>query len=264
MNTRPSLIVLFSVVFISALPAADPATAMCNPGDFVCQKFGSSSESQRARRAEPDPRPAANRSRPRPAARAPVAPVAVPDTDGEQDEIQTSMVSPIPSTAPPVQLTTLAPGSIAAPPGDLGTLVFGSDDRIEAATARCRPLPHSLRRIDCTVAMHRLALTSGPGAGCLATLKVRNVELAKDEAGRWQNEEAIALCGGRLIRRTEFLPVALNGSPQFALKERYELIGGDQQCAAPYLRSRQPLDRTFLPLGQSRTRELQCGRVTAR
>jgi hypothetical protein len=174
------------------------------------------------------------------------------------------MVSPIPSTAPPAQLTTLTPGSIDAPPKDLATLVLGVRDSIETASARCRALPHSLRRVDCTVAMHRLALTSGPGAGCLATLKVRDIELAKDEAGRWRHEEAIALCGGRLIRRTEFFPVALNGEPQFALKEQYEMLGGDPECAAPYLRSRQPLDRTFLPLGDSRTRHLNCGRVTAR
>lgn len=266
MPPRSSLILLFSVVFMSAPPVAAPAVAMCNPGDFVCQKFSGPSEPRSTARPERRTRPAASRSRPaEPVARAPARPAPIPSTDPEEEgEIQTSMVSPIPSTAPPVQLTTLAPGSIDTPPGDLGTLVFGSNDRIESATARCQPHPKSLRRLDCTVAIHRLALTSGPGAGCLATLKVRDVELTKDEAGRWQHEEAIALCGGRLIRRTEVFPVALDGEPQFALKERYELIGGDQTCAAPYLRTRQPLDRAFLPLGHGRTRQLDCGRITAR
>jgi hypothetical protein len=40
--------------------------------------------------------------------------------------------------------------------------------------------------------------------------------------------------------------------------------GGNQDCAAPYLANRRPLERAFMPLGQNRARRLHCGRVTAR
>lgn len=259
MPLRLSLLVVLSVVFMSP----DPAAALCEPGDFVCRKFSNTSSTQTS-------------SRPRRVQRRTIRTRAAPKVDEEktttetaaedrtEDPVRTTMAGPIALSAPSVQLTTLPPGSIEDPPKELGTLVFGSTDRIETATAGCQLSKHSLRRVDCNIAIHRLALTSGNGAGCLATLKMRTIELAKDSSGRWRHEEAIALCGGRLIRRTELFPVALNGDPRFALREDYEMRGGNQDCAAPYLAARRPLERAFMPLGQNRARRLHCGRVTAR
>ena len=256
MPLRLSLLVLLGVVLMSPTPAA----ALCDPGDFVCRKFSNASKKQtRAGPRRAPRRTSTTRSPPKPA-----QPVEIAAEDAPEAPVRTSMAGPIALSAPPVQLTTLPPGSIEDPPKELGTLVFGSVDRIETATAECSLTKRSLRRVDCTVAIHRLALTSGDGAGCLATLKMRTIELAKDAAGRWRHEEAIALCGGRLIRRTEAFPVALNGEPQFALREQYEMLGGAKDCAAPYLATRRPLERAFMPLGYKRTRGLRCGRVTAR
>jgi len=264
MPPRLSLSILsgvLGVVFMSATPAA----AMCEPGDFACRKFSNSANAKPKRARRPQNRTRSTR-RPRTRTTAPVvAKAPVPEELQETESpVRTTMAGPIVLSPAPVQVTTLSPGSIEEAPKDLSTLVFGSNDRIESATAVCRPTKHSLRRVNCTLAMHRLALTSGSGNGCLATLKVRAIELAKDTSGRWRHEEAIALCGGRLIRETEFFPVALNGQPQFALRERYEMIGGNQDCAAPYLATRRPLDRTFMPLGHERTQKLACGAVTAR
>jgi hypothetical protein len=258
MPLRLSLLVLMAVVFVSP----DPAAALCEPGDFVCRKFNSSPKKETRSRPRRVQRRSTRTRAPRPEPQSQSVDAGA-ETETEEP-VRTTMAGPIALTAPPVQLTTLPPGSIDEPPSELGTLVFGSNDRIETVTAGCRLSKHSLRRVDCTIAMHRLALTSGNGAGCLATLKMRTVELAKDEAGLWRHEEAIALCGGRLIRRTELFPVALNGAPQFAVREQYEMLGGNRDCAAPYLATRRPLERTFMPLGQKRTRRLQCGRVTAR
>ncbi len=269
MPPRLSLSILagvLGVVFLGvALLSATPAAAMCEPGDFVCRKFSNSAETKRQSssrsqsRARSAPR-AKTRTTAPVVAKAPV-PEELPETE---NPVRTTMAGPIVLSPAPVQVTTLSPGSIEEAPKDLSTLVFGSNDRIESATAVCQAAKHSLRRVDCTLAMHRLALTSGIGNGCLATLKVRAIELAKDASGRWRHEEAIALCGGRLIRETEFFPVAVNGQPQFALRERYEMIGGNQDCAAPYLATRRPLDREFMPLGHERTQQLSCGTVTAR
>lgn len=259
MPLRLSLWVLLGVVFMSPSPAA----AMCEPGDFVCRKFSNSATKSAPARRAPS-RARTTRSSPPRSAPAETTERAAETIEKPEPPVRTTMAGPIALSAPPVQVTTLAPGSIEEPPKDLATLVFSSDDRIEAATAVCRPAKHSLRRVDCTLAMHRLALTSDTGAGCLATLKMRAIELAKDTSGRWRHEEAIALCGGRLIRRTEFFPVALNGEPQFAVREQYEMLGGNEECVAPYLASRRPLERTFMPLGQERTRRLACGPVTAR
>lgn len=263
MSLRLSLSVLLGVLGVAIMSSAT-AAAMCEPGDFVCRKFSNAPETKPARTSRPRSRPTTTtRTRSRPAAPA-VAKTPEPEKREEQENpVRTTMAGPIILSPAPVQVTTLAPGSIEDAPKDLSTLVFGSNERIEAATAHCRPAKHSLRRVDCTVAMHRLALTSGNGDGCLATLKVRDVEFAKDASGRWRNEEAIALCGGRLIRETELFPVAVNGEPQFALRERYEMLGGNQKCAAPYLATRRPLERTFMPNGQERAHRLACGTVTA-
>jgi hypothetical protein len=241
----------------------DPAAALCEPGDFVCRKFSNTAKTQTSSRPRRVQR-RTTRTRTAPKVDEETATTETAAEDRTEDPVRTTMAGPIALSAPSVQLTTLPPGSIEDPPKELGTLVFGSTDRIETATAGCQLSKHSLRRVDCTIAIHGLALTSGNGAGCLATLKMRTIELAKDSSGRWRHEEAIALCGGRLIRRTELFPVALNGDPRFALREDYEMHGGNQDCAAPYLATRRPLERAFMPLGQNRARRLHCGRVTAR
>ena len=89
-------------------------------------------------------------------------------------------------------------------------------------------------------------------------------KFARSQAGGWFNEDSIALCGGRLLRRTELFPVAVDGQPQYALREVYKMLGGDSTCAAPYLRSRQPLRKAYLPSGARRFSDLQCGVVASR
>jgi hypothetical protein len=259
MPLRLSLSFVLGVLGVAIMSTAS-AAANCEPDDFICRKFSSAPNSKPTRTRRP---PTRSRSIPRPSTPAVADPPALKTREEREDQVRTTMAGPIVLSPTPVQVTTLAPGSIEDAPKDLSTLVFSSNERIEAATAICRPAKHSLRRVDCTVAMHRLALTSGSGDGCLATLKVRNAEFAKDASGRWRNEEAIALCGGRLIRETELFPVAVNGEPQFALRERYEMLGGNRKCAAPYLATRRPLERTFMPNVQERAHRLACGTVTA-
>jgi hypothetical protein len=167
--------------------------------------------------------------------------------------------------APIMELTRLQPGAIQDAPKDPGGLIFGADDKVEVASATCRLVEHSTRRITCAVAVHSVKLTSNIGAGCTGTLSLRNLEFVKGEDGRWMNEDSISICGGRLLRQAELFPVAINGTPRYALREEYQMLSGDRACAAPYLRSRQPLSKSYMPANAERSRNsLRCGVVAAR
>jgi hypothetical protein len=107
-------------------------------------------------------------------------------------------------------------------------------------------------------------MTSEAGAGCLGSLGLRKITFARSEDGRWVNEDSIALCGGRLLRRSEMVPVAVDGQPHYALREAYQMLGGDRTCAAPYLRSRRPLRKTYLPASSQSSMRLPCGTVASR
>jgi hypothetical protein len=241
------------------------ASAQCAQNDLACLKFGDKSAyekpASRRKRATYRSRRKARRAAARrrntavpTAAVASVTSTATPKTT----------TANIATSLPVVNLTRLQPGAISEAPKNLPNLKFGSGDRVEIATAKCNPVERSNRRVSCAVAVHRLAITSEAGAGCVASLGLREVEFVKTEQGNWVSEDSIALCGGRLLRRTELFPVAINDSPRYALREEYQMLGGDRTCAAPYLRSRRPLRKSYMPGGNRSTRSLHCGTVASR
>ncbi len=178
--------------------------------------------------------------------------------------VKTSLIHEIEPSQPQARIGRLEAGAIQEPPRDLASLVFGSSDRVEMATAKCSPKPRSLDRIECAVSVHRLALAGSESASCIASLGLRELEFQQTSAGAWVNEDAIALCGGRLRRHTEFYPVLFNGIPRYALREEFQMVGGDRKCAAPYLRSRLPLAKAYVPAGDRRSHGLRCGTITTR
>jgi hypothetical protein len=261
MKFHLSLAVVFGILGATAFDAQ----AGCGVGDFVCEKFSRKSETRETTRR----RPTVTRYRRREqqaVVRAPVAPdpVNAGAADSTRQKIESVKTSMIQASPPPVELSRLQPGAIQEAPKDLTSLIFGSDEQIEVATAQCKPVERSIRRITCQVAVSRLALTAGEGAGCTAQLAQRSLEFVKNEDGAWVNDDAISLCGGRLLRKAELLPVSINGSRRYAFSEEYEMLGGDKKCAAPYLQSRYPLRKTYMPGSRSEVQKLNCGTVAAR
>lgn len=256
-------IVLNIIIAIGVLLAfAGSATAGCEQSDFICEKFArmKAKEATSRQRARARQAPKVNRRQRRVAA-APITrakPIsAVP--------VKTNVISNIVAAPPAINVAKLKSGAITAPPQNLMSLVFGSSDMIEVATAKCRPTEaRTTRSITCAVAVHRAKLNSSPGAGCASSLGLRQLEFIKKEDGGWVNEDSISLCGGRLLRRAELFPVSLNGSPKYALREEYQMLGGDGQCAVPYLQGRMPLKKLYLPSSHGPANRLRCGIVAAR
>lgn len=224
------------------------AAAQCEDDDYACKKF---SRADKARKAAAQRRARLNRQR-RAARRQETAPATSAIT-----------TSSLPARAAPA-LTHLKPGAMAEAPGDLAKLVFRSGDQFEQVAAKCQPVARSRQRITCTIAVHRTAMTSEAGAGCTGSLDLREMVFARTADGGWSNEDSIALCGGRLLRRTSMIAVAVDGTPQYALRETFQMLGGDSACAAPYLRSRRPLRKSYLPASAQRGTRLQCGTVASR
>ncbi|MFT5508313.1 MAG: hypothetical protein ACI89J_001387 [Hyphomicrobiaceae bacterium] len=248
--------------------APQSASAQCASNDLACQKFGSNSApkkstSRRKRatyRSRKKTRRVATRRRNTVVPTAAVASVASVTATATPK----TTTANIATSLPVANLTRLQPGAISEAPKHLPNLKFGSGDQVEIVTAKCNPIERSNRRVACAVAVHRLAITSEAGAGCVASLGLREIEFVKTEQGNWVSEDSIALCGGRLLRRTELFPVAVNDSPRYALREEYQMLGGDRACAAPYLRSRRPLRKSYMPGGNRSTRGLHCGTVASR
>lgn len=251
---------LLTVIIAVAAFAPHDAWARCEPDDYACAKFGNADKVRKKAKRRPRVRRA--RKIVKPAAPAPEASAtfaaAVPPP--AEPTVKTT-VSP---SGAPVTFARLRQGAISEAPAKMPNLLFRAGDKFERITARCNPVDRSQQRVSCTLATHRLALTSEAGAGCTGSLGLHTMEFAKSPTGGWVNEDSIALCGGRLLRRTELFPVAVNGQPQYALREVYKMLGGDSVCAAPYLRSRQPLRKAYLPSGSQRFSDLQCGIVASR
>lgn len=237
------------VTILVALVGFGPieAAAQCEDDDYACKKFSRADKARKAavRRAK------LKRQR-RAARRQETAPATSAIT-----------TSALPATPTPA-LTLLKPGAMTEAPGDLSKLVFRSGDQFEQVAAKCQPLAGSTQRISCAIAVHRTAMTSEAGAGCTGSLDLREMVFARTADGGWSNEDSIALCGGRLLRRTTMIAVAVDGTPQYALKETYQMLGGDSACAAPYLRSRHPLRKSYMPASTQRRQHLQCGTVASR
>lgn len=249
------------------------ASARCEPNDYVCQKFSAKSTVKKSAnrrkratyRSRKKTRRVATRRRNTAVPTAAVASVAVASVASiTATATPKTTTATIATSLPVANLTRLQPGAIREAPKHLPNLKFGSGDQVEIVTAKCNPIERSNRRVACAVAVHRLAITSEAGAGCVASLGLREVEFVKTEQGNWVSEDSIALCGGRLLRRTELFPVAVNDSPRYALREEYQMLGGDRACAAPYLRSRRPLLKSYMPGGNRSTRGLHCGTVASR
>jgi len=245
------------------------ATMACSLNDYACQKFTSKRSTQKAsqRRRRPIARVRKKTKRSRSAARqSPVKRVSVIAATPANAATSSSepSIKNVATSLPLVNLTRLQPGAINEPPKDLPNLIFGSGDQIEVATAKCNPVERSNRRVSCAVAVHRLSVISAAGAGCTGSLGLSQIEFVKDEAGSWVSEDSIALCGGRLLRRTELIPVSIDNSRRYALSEEYQMLGGDRACAAPYLRSRRPLRKAYMPVKSRKSRALQCGTVASR
>ena len=254
---RLSLLLLIVAV---AGVAPHEAWARCEPDDYACAKFSRADQARKAtkRRARVKrARKTVKRALAPPAANAALNTAALAPA---APSVQTT-VSP---SGTPVTFARLRQGAITKAPSKMPNLLFRAGDQFERITAKCAPIGRSQQRVSCTLAIHRLALTSEAGAGCTGSLGLRKLEFARSQAGGWFNEDSIALCGGRLLRRTELFPVAVDGQPQYALREVYKMLGGDSACAAPYLRSRQPLRKAYLPSGARRFSDLQCGVVASR
>ena len=254
---RLSLLTL--IVAVAGIAPHD-AWARCEPDDYACAKFSKADKA--LKKAKRRPRVRRARRSVKPAATAPAAgtPLATAALAPVAPAVNTT-VSP---SGTPVTFARLRQGAITEAPSKMPDLLFRAGDQFERITARCNTINRSQRQVSCTLATHRLALTSEAGAGCTGSLGLRTMKFARSQTGDWVNEDSIALCGGRLLRRTELFPVAVNGQPQYALREVYKMLGGDSICAAPYLRSRQPLRKSYLPSGARRFSDLQCGVVASR
>lgn len=260
MHSRFGLILAAAAVVALSTAAPSDVHASCEMDDFFCKKFKSKPE-RKAKRAAPRKR--ATVSKPRPRVRRAAVKPANP-IEPQKPELA-SLNSKITAAAPPVTVTFLKSGAIAEPPGDLRDLVFSSSDRIEVATAQCGEPGLSARRIKCALAVNQLTINGTGTSGCTTALGLRQMEFSKTDEGDWVNEDSIALCGGRLLRRAELFPVALDGTPRYALRESYQMLGGDPVCAAPYLSSRKPLRKTYTPVAKTAARSnLACETVAAR
>ena len=210
----------FAVILALVVTAATEAAAGCTVGDFICEKFAKkdkereAARKKRVRRTEPA-QPRRTASRPEPAT--PVVPKAEIRLQPQGAPIKTSMIV---ATPPVIEVTPLQPGSISAAPKDLPSLSFSTGELMELATAQCQPIEGADRNIRCQVAIHQLAVTSAAGAGCTGSLGLRELEFARNDQGAWINEDSISLCGGRLLRRAELFPVAVNGEPAMPCAKR--------------------------------------------
>lgn len=247
---------------------AQTASAACGQNDLACQKFSGNSaaktsKTQRKRATYRTRRKTRQARRTVIQKRNAVVP-AIANATSAPARFQEPMSAKISTSLPTANLIRLQPGAIKEAPENLPNLKFGTGDQVEIATVKCSAIERSNRRVTCAVAVHRLALTSEAGAGCVGSLGLRKVDFVKSEEGNWINEDSIALCGGRLLRRTELFPVSINGTPHYALREEYQMLGGDRTCAAPYLKSRRPLRKSYMPGSASKNRRLQCGAVASR
>jgi hypothetical protein len=256
-------IVLNIIIAIGVLLAfAGSATASCEQSDFICEKFARMKVKEKTSRQRGRVRNTreVNRRQRRVAAAPTIQAKPI-----NAAPIKTSLISNIVAAQLAIKVVKLKTGAITAPPQNLMSLVFGSSDMIEVATAKCRPTEaRTTRSITCAVAVHRVKLNSSLGAGCASSLGLRLLEFIKKEDGGWVNEDSISLCGGRLLRRAELFPIALNGTPKYALREEYQMLGGDGRCAVPYLHGRMPLKKSYLPSRNGPAGSLRCGIVAAR
>ena len=264
MTFRLGLTVIIGVLAVFTVEAQ----AACSFIDFTCKKF-ERNKAQRAaarrraayvrRRRAPSTVKAAQSAAPSPEAPVPAQPV--PTKPAPVAPVQTSMNAPVVAKSPPAELKPLKAGAITRVPKILSSLVFGTSERVEMASATCEPTDASRRRVTCAVAIHRLAQTATAGAGCTGSLSLRRIEFTRTDTGDWLHEDTISLCGGRLLRRTELFPVSLNGRLRYALRETNQLLGGNSKCAAPYLRSRAPLHKSYTPGNHNQSGGLRCGLV---
>lgn len=256
----------FAVLLFSL--TSQTASAACGQNDLACQKFTGKSAVKktvkRRKRATYRKRRKTRKARRTVIQERNTVVPAVATTTATSVATQEPTSANISTSQPTARLTRLQPGAITDAPRDLPDLKFSTGDQVEIATAKCSPIERSNRRVTCAVAVHRLAMTSEAGAGCVGSLGLRKIEFVKSEQGNWINEDSIALCGGRLLRRTELFPVAINGSPRYALREQFQMLGGDRNCAAPYLRSRRPLQKSYIPGNDRDSRGLRCGTVASR
>lgn len=253
-------------VAIGVLTALTNAARACEPDDYICQKFKRiQAEKNQARRDRSTASRAVRRSRRGVQEASPTPPRQLPTAAPQNnDAVKTSMVRDIVPKVPVAQIVPLDPGAAIEPPSDLAGLLFATSDLLEVTTAQCEATsPHAQRRVSCSIAVHRTKLNNGDGEGCSGTLALNRLDFIRSGNGEWTNEDSISLCGGRLLRRSVLFPIALNGTPAYGMSEEYEFVGGDKTCAAPYLASRRPLQKSYLPMHRGSQKGLSCGTITA-
>jgi len=253
----------FAALVIGLIGVNSPKALACTTGDYICEKFKRIQAEKVAKKRRATKRRRIRRARKKTAAK----PASRPATPLERTSIppkpvRTSMMHQINVAPPTAKVERLAPGSISKAPSHVSGLVFGSEDLMETATAMCEPEGlHATRSITCALAVHRARIDIAAGDGCSTSLALKEMTFRKSPVGKWVNEESISLCGGRLLRRAELFPISVNGKQSYAISEEYRMLGGSRSCAAPYLQSRQPLKKTYMPV--TTTRSLQCGKLVA-
>lgn len=256
----------FALMFLIFCNANAPEAFACAESDFICKKFQrmqakKQSDRRRAANKRRVLRKRRRQTRQRQAARTIQSGTTV-NAPVTQSAAPVSQNLSLAAKPPSAVVKPLAAGAIAEAPRSTGQLLFSSSTLMETATANCAPSgPHATRSINCTLAVHRAHLDNEPGAGCSTSLKLSQLIFEKTNEKRWINEEAISICGGRLLRRSELLPLEANGKRVYGLNEEYRMFGGDPACSAPYLESRKPLKRSYFPITKSPA--LECGRVAA-
>ena len=253
-----------AVVLIGAVVGFAPTAQACSTGDFICEKFKRIDAQKNAKRRATNQRRQTPRTRQRTAVTSakPSEGVTANRAETARKPVRTSMVQTIPVVPPTAEIKRLEPGSISEAPSHISRVTFGAEDLMETAAAMCEPTgPHATRSIVCSVAVHRARIDTADGNGCSTSLTLRELTFQKTEDGNWVNEESISLCGGRLLRRAELFPVAVDGKPSYAMSEEYQMLGGRKSCAAPYLESRLPLKKSYMPLVAAKV--LDCGKLVA-
>jgi len=253
-----------AAIFIGIVGAFAPKAEACTTGDFICEKFKRIDAQKSANRKRAVKRRQTRRTRNRTTvkSRAPSRAVETARVVAPSKPVLTTTMQKIAVELPTAEVKRLAPGSISKAPAYIARVVFGSEDLMETATAICEPSGlHATRSIVCAVAVHRARLNTAGGNGCSTSLGLKERTFRKTVSGNWINEESISLCGGRLLRRAELFPVAVNGKPTYAMSEEYQMLGGSRSCAAPYLQSRRPLKKSYMPVATSQT--LDCGKLVA-
>ncbi len=255
-------------IIVGALTVSTTETqAACAFDDFICKKFkgrnAKSATTSQRKKTKRIRRKAKRTQAKEPKKVANPSPVSVESANLAPIIRTPANNRTVASTPPPLAIKPLAPSAAKKVPKTLSSLSFGTTDRFEIASAKCKPTDVANRRIKCAVAIHRLAQTTTSGAICTTTLSLRQIEFTRSETGTWRHDDAIALCGGRLLRRTELFPVSLNGQERYALRETNKLHGGNDICAAPYLRSRAPLNKSYFPGKKTQAGGLRCNTVLA-